>query len=116
MAKWKAQFRYSTAPGDPEKYPYLVSADITQAGRIIGAATVRPDLPAEKNAHLMAAAPDLLEACEAAFDNIRREYERMPDSYWRELAADVREHGREPTGIVAYFALRSALAKAKGEV
>jgi len=94
MAKWKAQFRYSTAPGDPEKYPYLVSADITQAGRIIGAATVRPDLPAEKNAHLMAAAPDLLEALQAVLDAVEP---------W-----DI------PDGV--YGKAEHAIAKAKGEV
>ena len=58
---WEAAFGYAKSHGDSRE---IVRADIESKNGTIGSTKVRPGLDAVANAHLIAAAPDLLEALE----------------------------------------------------
>jgi hypothetical protein len=69
---WSLRKRSARLPG--EKDLHVVALDVlSRESRVIGSATIRPDLPAEENARVMAAAPALLAAAREAQRFLRGE-------------------------------------------
>lgn len=64
MAAWRVVFRKARWGNMPQ--PVVVDAEIFAGEKRIGAATIRPDLPWEGNAHLMGAARDMYVALKNA--------------------------------------------------
>lgn len=61
-APWTLRVRKARLPGELDES--IVALDIMSGARVIGSATTRPDLPAEANAAIIVAAPELLAIAE----------------------------------------------------
>lgn len=57
-APWTLRARNARLPGERDEH--VVALDVMSGGRVIGSATIREDLPYERNAAVMVSAPTLL--------------------------------------------------------